>query len=140
MQNNKMPKIAKFLIFIVSLMVIVGDVVFIAWGTCYLQRATDVCSSPKADIRYCQRYVRFGSEADMCAATSDVCFTPDSDRKSGHVPMVMSAVPPKADMGDATAYVCFGPIADMPISLAPGVVRAAAWNHGSVRWFPKRSW
>ena len=49
------------------------------------------------------------SEADMCAATSDVCFTPDSDRKSGHAPMVMSALPPKADMGDATAHVCFGP-------------------------------
>jgi|SoiMetStandDraft_2_1073263.scaffolds.fasta_scaffold17217_2 hypothetical protein len=27
--------------------------------------------------------VRFGSEADMCAANSDVRFTPDSDRKSG---------------------------------------------------------
>ena len=33
MQNNKMPKIAKFLIFIVSCMVILGDVVFIAWGS-----------------------------------------------------------------------------------------------------------
>src|SRR5262245_38205892 len=38
--------------------------------------------------------VRFGSKADICAATSDVCFTPDSDHESGHVPMVMSAVPP----------------------------------------------
>jgi len=28
--------------------------------------------------------VRFGSEADICAATSDVCFTPDSDHESGH--------------------------------------------------------
>jgi hypothetical protein len=33
MQNNKMPKIAKFLIFIVSCMVILGDVAFIAWGS-----------------------------------------------------------------------------------------------------------
>jgi hypothetical protein len=24
--------------------------------------------------------VRFGSQADICAATSDVCFTPDSDQ------------------------------------------------------------
>jgi hypothetical protein len=32
MQNNKMPKIAKFLIFIVSCMVILEDVAFIAWG------------------------------------------------------------------------------------------------------------
>src|SRR5262249_35727361 len=57
--------------------------------------------------------VRFGSQADICAATSDVCFTPDSDHKSGHVPMVMSALPPKADMCGALAYVCFGPKADM---------------------------
>jgi len=28
--------------------------------------------------------VRFGSEADICAATSDVRFTPDSDCESGH--------------------------------------------------------
>ena len=27
--------------------------------------------------------VRFGSEADMCAAKSDVRFTPNSDRESG---------------------------------------------------------
>jgi hypothetical protein len=39
--------------------------------------------------------VRFGSLADISAATSDVRFTPGSDRESGHVPMVMSALPPK---------------------------------------------
>jgi hypothetical protein len=33
--------------------------------------------------------VRFGSQADVCVATSDVCFTPDSDHESGHVPMVI---------------------------------------------------
>ena len=45
--------------------------------------------------------VRFGSQADMCAATSDVRFTSDSDHESGHVPMVMSALPLKADMCSA---------------------------------------
>ena len=50
--------------------------------------------------------VRFGSKADICAATNDVCFTPDSDHESGHVPMVMSALPPKADVCSATAHVC----------------------------------
>jgi hypothetical protein len=28
--------------------------------------------------------VRFGSKADICAATSHVRFTPESDRESGH--------------------------------------------------------
>ena len=28
--------------------------------------------------------VRFGSEADICGAKSDVCFHPNSDRESGH--------------------------------------------------------
>jgi hypothetical protein len=28
--------------------------------------------------------VRFGSKADMRTAQSHVCFTPDTDRKSGH--------------------------------------------------------
>jgi hypothetical protein len=31
--------------------------------------------------------VRFGSKADICAAKSDVRFTPNSDRKSGHGPI-----------------------------------------------------
>src|SRR4029078_12722872 len=40
---------------------------------------------------------RFGSEADICNAKRHVRFTPDSDRESGHVPLVMSALSPKAD-------------------------------------------
>jgi hypothetical protein len=46
--------------------------------------------------------VRFGSLADMCAAKSDVRFTPNSDRKSGLPQIVMSALPRKADMCGAT--------------------------------------
>jgi hypothetical protein len=57
--------------------------------------------------------VRYGSKADICSAAADVRFTPNSDRESGHVPMVMSALPPKADVCTATAHVCFGPIADI---------------------------
>jgi hypothetical protein len=41
--------------------------------------------------------VRFGSKADICAATSHVRFTPNSDRKSGFPHKVMSALSPKAD-------------------------------------------
>src|SRR5262245_17354166 len=54
-------------------------------------------------------HVRFGSKADICDATCHVCFTPNSDRKSRHAAMVMSALPLKADSCSATAYVCFGP-------------------------------
>jgi hypothetical protein len=36
---------------------------------------------------------------------SDVCFTPNSDRKSGHRQTVMSALPPTADMCGATSDV-----------------------------------
>jgi hypothetical protein len=50
--------------------------------------------------------VRFGSEADICAAISDVRFTPNSDRESGHPHKVMSALPPKADVCTALANVC----------------------------------
>jgi hypothetical protein len=39
-------------------------------------------------------HVRFGSEADMCAATGHVRFTPNSDRESGHA---------------ANGHVCFTP-------------------------------
>src|SRR5262249_48118162 len=55
-----------------------------------------------------------GSLADMRGAPTNVCFTPDSDHESGHVPIVVSALPPKADMCGATSDVCFGPIADKP--------------------------
>jgi len=57
--------------------------------------------------------VRFGSKADICAANSDVRFTPNSDRKSGLPRKVVSAFPPKADVCGANHYVCFGPIADI---------------------------
>ena len=40
-------------------------------------------------------HVRFGSQADMCGATSHVRFTPNSDRESGFPQTVMSALPPK---------------------------------------------
>jgi hypothetical protein len=56
--------------------------------------------------------VRFGSLADICAAKSDVRFSPNSDRKSGFAHEVMSALLPKADMCGATMDVRFGPIAD----------------------------
>src|SRR5262245_61383871 len=57
--------------------------------------------------------VRFGSEADICGATADVRFTPNSDRESGLPQLGMSALPPKADMCSAPAHVRFGPIADI---------------------------
>src|SRR5262245_53405003 len=57
--------------------------------------------------------VRFGSKADICSAKGHVRFAPNSDRESGLVPIVMSALPPKAHMCGAIAYVRFGPKADM---------------------------
>jgi len=57
--------------------------------------------------------VRFGSEADMCGAPTDVRFTPDSDRESGPPQTAMSALLSKADMCGAVPHVCFGPIADI---------------------------
>jgi hypothetical protein len=44
------------------------------------------------------RDVRFGSEADICAAISDVRIAPNSDRESGLSQAVMSALSPKADI------------------------------------------
>src|SRR5262249_31783878 len=58
-------------------------------------------------------HVRFGSKADICSAPTHVRFTPNSDRKSRHAQMVMSALPLKADMCGATRDVRFGPIADI---------------------------
>ncbi|MGA6934180.1 MAG: hypothetical protein WB041_02155, partial [Pseudolabrys sp.] len=52
-------------------------------------------------------------EADICAATSHVRFTPNSDRESDFPQTVMSALPPKADMCGANRNVCFVPKADM---------------------------
>jgi hypothetical protein len=98
--------------------------------------------------------VRFGSKADMCVATRDVRFTPDSDRESGFPQTVMSALPPKADMCGATRDVRFGPKADMsftrPVSTLPDdrrppctiqhrravfirPIRAEHWNEPGVR-------
>jgi hypothetical protein len=57
--------------------------------------------------------VRFGSKADIGAATSHVRFAPDSDRESRHPKNAMSALPSKADMCGARADVCYGPIADI---------------------------
>jgi hypothetical protein len=58
-------------------------------------------------------YVRFGSKADICAATSHVRFTPNSDRESEIPQKVMSALLPKADMCGATSDVRYGPKADI---------------------------
>ena len=52
--------------------------------------------------------VRFGSNADTCAAKDHVRFTPKSDRDGGLPQNGMSALPSKADMCSATADVCFG--------------------------------
>jgi hypothetical protein len=43
-------------------------------------------------------YPIFGSQADICSATAHVRFTPNSDRESGFLQEVMSALPLKADM------------------------------------------
>src|SRR5262249_34197772 len=59
--------------------------------------------------------VRFGSKADMCVAKRHVCFTPNSDRESGHPQEFMSALPPKADRCSATRDVRFGPKADIGV-------------------------
>src|SRR5262249_36161651 len=59
------------------------------------------------------RNVRFGSEADMCAAKGVVRFTPESDREIGLRQLTMSALPPTADMCGANRTVSFGPIADI---------------------------
>ena len=56
--------------------------------------------------------VRFGSKADVCVAKPYVRFTPESDRESGFLRKVMSALPPKADMCSTTRDVRFGPKAD----------------------------
>src|SRR5262245_58522894 len=69
--------------------------------------------TPHQYILQCTSHVRFGSQADIGAATSDVCFTPNSDRKRRHAAMEMSALHLKVDMCSAVAHVCFGPIADI---------------------------
>ncbi len=70
--------------------------------------------------------VRFGSKADICAATSNVRFTPDSDHESGHLPVGMSALPPKADMCGARVHVRLEPIADID----DGISHLSVFNLG----------
>jgi hypothetical protein len=41
----------------------------------------------------------------MCAAKSNVRFTPNSDRESGHAAMVMSALPLKAGLGFESSLI-----------------------------------
>src|SRR5262245_48915603 len=73
-------------------------------------------------FQHCRaRNVRFGSEADMCGATSDVRFTPNSDRKS-RPQTVMSALPPKADMCSAARDVGYGLEADSDLSASSSSV------------------
>jgi hypothetical protein len=45
-------------------------------------------------------YVRFGSKADVCGATANVRFTPNSDRKSGHTPEGLHTGHPKMKLFD----------------------------------------
>jgi len=52
-----------------------------------------------------ERQVRFGSLADIRAATSDVGFTPNSDPESGFLQKVMSALSLEADMCGAKLTV-----------------------------------
>ena len=73
----------------------------------------DLCTLEVAGDRGAEsRNVRFGSKADICGAKCHVCFTPDSDHESGHVPIVMSALPPQADRCSAVADVRFGTLMD----------------------------
>jgi hypothetical protein len=73
--------------------------------------------------------VRFGSKADMCGATDDVRFTPESDCESEIPQKAMSALPPCSAMSN----VCFGPKADMILGTSTGgvlYVQTAATENG----------
>jgi hypothetical protein len=78
-----------------------------------------------------KHHVRFGSKADICAATSHVRFTPNSDRESQPPAKVMSALPPKADMCGALGHVCFGPIADIATGNQIGDLRHVMSGHAN---------
>src|SRR5262245_59139808 len=54
---------------------------------------------------------------------SNVRFTPDGDRESGHRQPVMSALPPIADMCGASGHVCYGPKADIRMDIDAHCVR-----------------
>jgi hypothetical protein len=84
-----------------------------------------VTNFPKSDEFSNWPQFRFGSEADICAAQSDVRFASNSDRESDGV---MSALPPKADMCSAQAHVRFGPIADISQCIARSVFSAKAFD------------
>jgi len=67
--------------------------------------------------------VRFGSQADICAAKSDVRFAPNSDCESGHPQPVTSALPArmcgaKADVA-LPRMVTFISKAKRPLVTAP---------------------
>jgi hypothetical protein len=62
----------------------------------------------------------------MCSALVNVRFAPNSDRKSGHAQIVMSALHPKADMCGANRHVCFGPVADIDGGCA-GAFNSVTW-------------
>jgi hypothetical protein len=67
----------------------------------------------------------------MCAAITDVRFTPNSDRKSEIPQKAMTALHPKADMCGATRHVRFGPKADIRISS-----KTSNWNSMSIDGAP----
>jgi hypothetical protein len=48
-----------------------------------------------------------------CLVSRYLRFTPNSDHKSGHAPMAVSALSLKADVCGALAHVCYGPTADI---------------------------
>ena len=73
--------------------------------------------------------VRFGSKADICAATSHVRFTPNSDRESEIPQKARSALPPKGCMCSALGDVRFEPKADS----------CTAANYIAIRR-PRRRW
>src|SRR5262249_15102952 len=74
--------------------------------------------------------VRYGSEADICAAKSDVRFTPNSDRESGLPQTIMSALSPIADMWGANGDVGDGPITDITLLMRSPRWRARARTAG----------
>ena len=84
------------------------------------QRPKVLCSATN------QANVRFGSKADMCGALGHVRFTPNTDRESGFLQKVMSALPPKADMCSATRDVRYGPEADIETTTGAQESNAAA--------------
>jgi hypothetical protein len=83
-------------------------------------------------------YVRFGSLANICSAKGLVRFTPDGDHESGHVPVVMSALPPKADMCSAIRNVRSGPIADIGNGQHSGAFEKKHHILVACTFFPKR--